>query len=137
MRPIRPSPRRSDGVASANGRDPRAAPPITVIAEGTAIEGSVSVVGDLRVDGTVAGSLLEAEGCEIAARGTVTVRTARARRLVVHGRLSADEVVAHHVVVLADGQVDAHVVVAEAVDVAAGGGLSAQLEIGSAVPVSS
>lgn len=120
-------------MATANGRDPRAAPPITIIAEGTAVQGSVSVGGDLRVDGHVEGALLSAEGCEIAAHGAVAVGTARVTRLVVHGRLQAEAVTARHVVVVAGGDLQAHVVVAETVDVEPGGALLAQLEVG-AVP---
>ena len=115
-------------MATGNGRDPRANP-ITVIADGTKVDGSVSVGGDLRVDGAVEGPLLAAAGCEIAPQGVVSVETARAEALVVHGRLLATEVFATRVAVMPAGQLFAQVVVAESVDVEAGGKLAAQLEI--------
>jgi cytoskeletal protein CcmA (bactofilin family) len=116
-------------MASANGRDSRQAPPITVIADGTKVDGSVSVGGDLRVDGAVEGAMLSADACEIAPHGVVSVETARAHVLVVHGRLRATEVYATRVSVMPTGQLYAHVVVAESVDVDAGGKLAAQLEV--------
>lgn len=104
-------------------------PPITVIADGTKVDGSVSVGGDLRVDGAVEGPLLQAAACEIAPQGVVSVDTARAQALVVHGRIRADEVHATRLHIMPAGQVFAHLVVAESVDVEAGGKLAAQLEI--------
>jgi cytoskeletal protein CcmA (bactofilin family) len=115
-------------VANGNGRDPRANP-ITVIADGTKVDGSVSVGGDLRVDGAVEGPLLAAAACEIAPQGVVSVETARAETLVVHGRLQAAEVYATRIAVMPAGQLFATVVVAESVEVEAGGKLAAQLEI--------
>jgi cytoskeletal protein CcmA (bactofilin family) len=115
-------------VANGNGRDP-SANPITVIADGTKVDGSVSVGGDLRIDGTVEGPTLAASSCEIAPHGVVSVETARAEAFVVHGRLLANEVYAKRVAVMPAGQLFAHVVVAESVDVSAGGKLAAQLEI--------
>ncbi len=83
---------------------PKHAPPITVIAEGTAVGGRVEVRGDLRVDGAVEGTLLAAGGsCEVSAGGSVAVGTARAAAVVVHGVLHAEEVVARRVVVTAAG----------------------------------
>ena len=80
------------------------APPLTVIAEGTRVEGLVEVTGDLRVDGRVEGRLLAAgAACEISRAGTVAVDTARAVSIVVHGTLRATEVVARRVAVSATG----------------------------------
>jgi cytoskeletal protein CcmA (bactofilin family) len=112
-------------------------PPITVIADGTKVDGSVNVTGDLRVDGAVEGTLLASGGaCEIAARGNVSVDVARATSLIVYGRLRAAEVFARRVVVMPDGEINAQVIVADAVEVEGGGKLAANLEIGrSAAPV--
>lgn len=115
-------------MAGSNGRDPRT-PPITVIADGTRVSGSVSVGGDLRVDGAIEGPLMAASGCEVAPHGVVSVETARAEALVVHGRLHASKVHATRVAVMAAGQLIAQVVVAESVEVEAGGKFAAQLEI--------
>lgn len=119
-------------AAMSNDRDPRGAPPITVIADGTKVDGSVSVGGDLRVDGAVEGPLLAAASCEIASRGVVSVENARAQALVVYGRLRAAEVHARKIAVMSGGQLLAHLVVAEAVDVADGGQFAAHVEIARA-----
>ncbi|MDX2192879.1 MAG: polymer-forming cytoskeletal protein [Gemmatimonadales bacterium] len=105
-------------------------PPITVIAEGTQVQGSVEVTGDLRVDGAVQGGLLASGGgCEVARQGAVQVERARAHQLTVHGTLHANEVRARHVLVCGDGELVAQVVYAEAVAVERGGKLAALLEV--------
>ena len=112
---------------------PKHAPPLTVLAEGTAVGGRVEVGGDLRVDGAVEGVLLGAGGtCEVSAQGKVTVETARAATLVVHGALRADAVAARRVVVAATGELRARLVAAESVEVEEGGKLDATLEVGAA-----
>ncbi len=111
-----------------------APPPITVIADGTKVDGSVSVGGDLRVDGAVEGPLLAATACEIAPQGVVSVDATRAESLVVHGLLRAVEVQATRVTVMASGRLFAHVVVAECVDVQPGGKLAAQLDVQRRTP---
>ena len=127
--------RAESGVAVAE-RDlppepPKKGPPLTVVADGTSVEGRLAVTGDLRVDGRVEGAALTAgASCEISRGGTVVVEQARAASLVVHGALRADEVVARTVRVMAGGAVHARVVAAEAVDVETGGVLDAAIEIG-------
>jgi cytoskeletal protein CcmA (bactofilin family) len=112
---------------------PKKVPPLTVIAQGTAVDGRVQVAGDLRVDGRVEGPLLAAgAACEISPGGSVAVETARAASLVVHGTLHAGEVVARRVLVSAAGTLHARVLAAEGVEVEAGGTLAAVLEIGAA-----
>ena len=114
---------------------PRKLPPLTVIAEGTAVDGRVQVAGDLRVDGRVEGPLLAAgAACEISTGGAVSVAAARAASLVVHGTLLAGEVVARRVLVTATGTLHARVLAAESVEVEAGGKLGAVLEVGDAMP---
>jgi cytoskeletal protein CcmA (bactofilin family) len=111
---------------------PKKLPPLTVIAQGTAVDGRVRVEGDLRVDGRVEGPLLAAgASCEVSPGGSVAVETARAASLVVHGTLHAGEVVARRVLVTAAGALHARVVAAEGVEVEAGGTLAATLEIGA------
>ena len=111
---------------------PKKLPPLTVIAEGTAVDGRVQVTGDLRVDGRVDGPLLAAGGaCEVSPGGAVAVETARAASLVVHGTLHAGEVVARRVLVTEKGALHARVVACEGVEVEAGGKLAATLEIGA------
>lgn len=106
-------------------------PPLTVIAEGTRVDGTVDVSGDLRVDGRVEGKALAAAAtCEISRDGVVAVDLARALTITVHGTLRADEVVARRVVVMPTGTVVARVLAAESVEVETGGTLEASLEIG-------
>src|SRR5438067_384602 len=77
---------------------PKKLPPLTVVADGTSVEGRLQVTGDLRIDGRVDGPLLAAgASCEISAGGTVSVHTARAVSIVVYGALRADEVIARRV----------------------------------------
>jgi cytoskeletal protein CcmA (bactofilin family) len=110
---------------------PKKAPPLTIVADGTSVEGRVQVTGDLRVDGRVDGPLLAAGAtCEISTKGAVAVETARAAAIVVHGVLKADEVIARRVTVTSTGTLHARVVAAEAVEVDAGGTLDADLEVG-------
>lgn len=110
---------------------PKNAPPLTVIADGTNVGGRVNVTGDLRVDGAVEGEMLAAGGaCEISSGGAVSVDTARAVSLVVHGKLKAREVVARRVVVMGAGEIVAQVVAADTVEIETGGKLDATLEIG-------
>lgn len=109
----------------------RNAPPLTVIADGTTVGGSVTVTGDLRVDGAVEGELLAAGGlCEIGPQGAVRIDLARAVSVVVHGRVDAREIVARRVTVMRGGELHARLVVAEAVDVEEGGKLAADLDVG-------
>ncbi|AHG89725.1 protein of unknown function DUF583 [Gemmatirosa kalamazoonensis] len=110
---------------------PKKGPPLTVVAEGTNVDGRVQVTGDLRVDGEVRGPLLSAGAtCEVSPDGTVVVQSARAATLVVHGTLRADDVAARRVMVAAGGALHARVVAAESVEVETGGVLEAELEIG-------
>lgn len=112
---------------------PKKLPPLTVIAEGTHVDGRVAVTGDLRVDGRVEGPLAAAgAACEISPAGEVSVDAARAATIVVRGRLHAREVVARHVLVAATGELRADVVAAASVEVETGGRLDATLEIGEA-----
>jgi cytoskeletal protein CcmA (bactofilin family) len=107
------------------------APPLTVIAEGTQVEGLVHVTGDLRVDGRVEGRLLASgAACEISRAGSVAVDMARAVSIVVHGTLRATEIVARRVTVTATGVLQAQVLAAESVEVELGGALDATLEVG-------
>jgi cytoskeletal protein CcmA (bactofilin family) len=111
---------------------PKKVPPLTVIAEGTAVDGRVQVTGDLRVDGRVEGPLLAAgAACEVSPGGSVSVVTARSATLVVHGTLHAAEVIARRVLVTSAGTLHARVLAAESVEVEAGGTLGAALEIGA------
>jgi cytoskeletal protein CcmA (bactofilin family) len=108
---------------------PRKRPPLTVVAEGTSLDGRLQVAGDLRVDGRVDGALLAAGAtCEIGATGAAQAECVRAATLVVHGALRADEVAARRVTIAAGGALHARLVRAEAVEVAEGGVLDAMLE---------
>lgn len=107
------------------------APPLTVIADGSTVGGSVTVTGDLRVDGAVEGELLAAGGaCEVGRQGAVRVELARAVTFVVHGTVTAREVVARRVTVMRDGELHAQLLIAEAVEVEDGGKLAANLDVG-------
>lgn len=109
----------------------RKAPPLTVVADGSTIGGSVTVTGDLRVDGTVEGELVAAGGgCEVGPQGALRVALVRAVTVVVHGTVHAREVVARRVVVMGDGALHADLVIAEGVEVEDGGALLATLDVG-------
>ena len=70
---------------------------MTIIAKGTELTGSLSIEGNIRIDGTVHGDVTATDGVEVGKTGLVSGTTINAKTAVVHGRVEGHLIAPQHI----------------------------------------
>lgn len=72
---------------------------MTIIAKGTELKGSLSVDGNIRIDGTVHGDITATDSVEIGKTGIVISTTIMSKSAIIHGRVEGHLVAPQHVTI--------------------------------------
>lgn len=70
---------------------------MTIIAKGTELIGSLSVEGNIRIDGTVRGDVTASDSVEVGKTGAVVGTTIRSKSAVIHGSVEGHLVAPQHI----------------------------------------
>jgi cytoskeletal protein CcmA (bactofilin family) len=62
---------------------------VTIIAKDAEVNGTVTVEGNIRIDGTVRGDIKATEGLEVGKTGIVIGTTVQSKTAIIHGRMEA------------------------------------------------
>lgn len=69
---------------------------MTIIAKGAEIIGSITVEGNIRIDGTIRGDVRATEAVEVGKTGIIVGSTVQSKTAVVHGRVEAHLIAPQH-----------------------------------------
>ena len=70
---------------------------MTIIAKGTEMNGSLTVDGNIRIDGMVRGDITATDSVEVGKTGVVVGTTIQSKSALVHGRVEGHLVAPQHV----------------------------------------
>jgi len=69
---------------------------VTIIDKGAEIIGSITVEGNIRIDGTIRGDVKATDGVEVGKTGVIVGSTVQSKTAIVHGRVEAHLIAPQH-----------------------------------------
>jgi cytoskeletal protein CcmA (bactofilin family) len=100
-------------------KKPKPGTGLTLVGSGSKIQGDLNHEGNLRVDGTVIGSISVTGDIEVAASGSIEGAEVRARNAIVHGTVKAGMVMQGKLTLSSTARIEGNVIT-NALDMAAG-----------------